>query len=75
MGTESLVVVAAGSVAGTRVRRLPFVYRVVEYCWGYFDYKGKTYCVDAVTNYVSSRGNVTDPEVVAYAKALWELSR
>lgn len=75
MGTESLVVVAADDGIVEGMSRLPHMYRVEDYRWGYFDYKGETCCVDAVPNYVSSRGNVTDPEVIAYGRALWELSR
>ena len=44
---------------------------------GYFDYKGMTYRIgerrDFTGWHVSQE--ITDPEIIAYAKTLWELSK
>lgn len=42
--------------------------------WGYFDYKGMTYRIDEGVRWHVGQA-ITDPEVIAYGRALWELSK
>lgn len=74
MGTASVVVVTADNGIAEGVFRLPYMYRIGYYRWGYFDYKGETYRVDTVADRIPLQG-IADPEIIAYAKTLWELSR
>ena len=45
--------------------------------WGYFDYKGMTYRIDELRDFTGWHVGqaITDPEVIAYGRALWELSK
>ena len=71
MGTEQMRVWSVS--ASENIPRLPEKF----FRWGYFDYKGMTY---RVTERLDFTGwpvgqEITDPDIVAYAKALWELSK
>lgn len=71
MGTEQIRVWSVS--LGENTPRLPKKF----FRWGYFDYKGMTYRIgdrrDFTGWHVSQA--ITDPEVIAYGRALWELSK
>ena len=71
MGTEQIRVWSVS--VGENTPRLPKKF----FRWGYFDYKGMTYRIgdrrDFTGWHVSQA--ITDPEVIAYGRALWELSK
>jgi len=72
MGTTPLIVTDADHTVEMDMRQLPFVYKVGDFRWGYFDYKGTRYCVREGEGALWA---ATDPEVIAYGKTLWELSK
>ena len=66
MGTEQIRVWSV--YVSENTPRLPKKF----FRWGYFDYKGVTYRIDTGWHVGQA---ITDPEVIAYGRALWELSK
>ena len=71
MGTEQMRVLSV--CVSENTPRLPKKF----FRWGYFDYKGMTYRIDELRDFTGWHVGqaITDPEIIAYAKTLWELSK
>ena len=71
MGTEQIRVWSVS--VSENIPRLPEKF----FRWGYFDYKGMTYRIGERRDFTGwhVRQAITDPEVIAYGRALWELSK